>query len=418
MSLALPKDKIKGIMKDCHRILNNPYVSVRTLSRLIGKLSASIQAVFPAPLHYQSLLRAKNVALRQSQSYEVMVSLNQAAQEELHWWKDHLAAWNGKSLLKRKEDLTIETDASNLGWGAACSGMLTGGVWSQQERFQHINCLELMAGGFAVKSFCKNKASIQVKLLMDNTTAITYINKMGGPSPVLASLVYEIWQWCLQKNIHLSAHHIPGVLNTSADQESRVDRDAADWKLNPIIFATLNRLWGPLDIDLFATRLTNQLPRFVSWRPDPEAEATDAFSIDWSIVKGYAFPPFNLVGRCLSQVNSQKVHRLCLVTPVWETQPWYPVLLEMSVDFPCLFPKGAWVLNKGEMPHPIAHLQLAGWLISANSTCQWEFQNKLKTCLSPLGATRPLSHTSQPGTCGVAGVINKKLMPFQPLCNK
>ncbi|XP_028408210.1 uncharacterized protein LOC114530788 [Dendronephthya gigantea] len=114
---TLPKDKIKGIMKDCHRILNNPYVSVRTLSRLIGKLSASIQAIFPAPLHYQSLLRAKNIALRQSQSYEVMVSLNQAAQEELHWWKDHLAAWNGKSLLKRKEDLTIETDASNLGWG-------------------------------------------------------------------------------------------------------------------------------------------------------------------------------------------------------------------------------------------------------------------------------------------------------------
>ena len=35
---------------------------------------------------------------------------------------------------------------------------------------------------------------------------------------------------------------------------------------------------GPLEVDLFASRLTTQLPRFYSWRPDPQSEAVDAFS--------------------------------------------------------------------------------------------------------------------------------------------
>ena len=201
MSLYLPKDKVKGIKKDCQRLIDNPSVSIRALSRLVGKLSSSIQAVLPVPLHYRYLLRIKNVALKKRQSYLAMLCLDQAAQQELLWWRDHLAAWNGRSLLRKKEDLTIETDASNLGWGASCNGVRSGGIWSHQERLQHINCLELMAGAFAIKSFCKNKASIQVKLLMVYTTAISYINKMGGSSPVLASLVYEIWQWCLQRNI-------------------------------------------------------------------------------------------------------------------------------------------------------------------------------------------------------------------------
>ena len=50
-----------------------------------------------------------------------------------------------------------------------------------------------------------------------------------------------------------------------------------DWMLNPVVFQRILTQMGPLEVDLFASRLTRQLPRFYSWRPDPEAEATDAF---------------------------------------------------------------------------------------------------------------------------------------------
>lgn len=103
--------------------MNNPTVEVRVLSDLLVKLSASTEAVFPAPLHYRFLLRAKNLALNQNQNYETPLSLDQAAQQELIWWRDHLAAWNGKFHLKKPDNLVIETDSSNLGWDGSCNGV-------------------------------------------------------------------------------------------------------------------------------------------------------------------------------------------------------------------------------------------------------------------------------------------------------
>ena len=48
---------------------------------------------------------------------------------------------------------------------------------------------------------------------------------------------------------------------------------------------------GPLEVDLFASRLTRQLPRFYSWRPDSEAEAMDAFMQGLVSMRGVCQPP-------------------------------------------------------------------------------------------------------------------------------
>jgi len=129
---------------------------------------------------------------------------------------------------------------------------------------------------------------------MDSTTAVAYVNKLGGTvSPRLISIVRELWLWCMNRDTILVAEHLPGVLNVIADKKSRVMRDCSDWMLNPRIFYKINQRWGPLEVDLFASRLTTQLQRFFSWRPDPEAKALDAFIQDWSSIqgKGYANPP-------------------------------------------------------------------------------------------------------------------------------
>ena len=142
-------------------------------------------------------------------------------------------------------------------------------------------------------SFTKNKAKAQVLLLMDNISAVTYINKMGGThSPMLSYLAKHLWDWCLTHNILVTVHYIPGVQNVEADRESRVFLDSSDWKLHPGVFNRLHHKWGPLNIDLFASRLSYQLDQFVSWRLDPLAVHTDAFTLDWATFQGYAFPPF------------------------------------------------------------------------------------------------------------------------------
>ena len=172
LSLSLPRDKIRKIQSKCQDLLNTPVTTVRELSKFLGLLSSSLQAVFPAPLHYRYLQQAKNSVLRFRKSYEAAVHLDSECLQEVQWWKDNLVAWNGKALFQQSTDLVIETDASRQGWGAYCQGMSTGGRWLPEETSYHINCLELLAGSLAIMSFTKNKAKAQVLLLMDNISAV------------------------------------------------------------------------------------------------------------------------------------------------------------------------------------------------------------------------------------------------------
>ena len=124
---------------------------------------------------------------------------------------------------------------------------------------------------------------------------------------------------------------------------------------------SINRRFGPLEVDLFASRLTHQCQRYFSWRPDPFAEATDAFLQDWLGLKGFANPPWNLIARVLAKTQSQRA-RIVLIAPVWKAQPWYPCLiLAMLVDLPRLLPHQVGV---------VAHLepQLTVWNISGRDT--------------------------------------------------
>ena len=55
MTLQLPVEKLRKIRKKCQELLAQTTVSVRELSKFLGLLTSSIQAIFPAPLHYRHL---------------------------------------------------------------------------------------------------------------------------------------------------------------------------------------------------------------------------------------------------------------------------------------------------------------------------------------------------------------------------
>ena len=71
---------------------------------------------------------------------------------------------------------------------------------------------------------------------------------------------------------------------------------------------------SPLEINLFASRLTNKRPADVSWRPDPEEVQTNVFAMSWKGQKVYANPPWNSIARFLGQVRQQERSTL-LVAP-------------------------------------------------------------------------------------------------------
>ena len=164
-----------------------------------------------------------------------------------------------------------------------------------------------------------------------------------------------------------------------------------------------------MKVDLFATILTNQCRRYFSWRPDPFAEATDVFLRDWTTVKGFANPPWNLVQRVLTKTQNQGAE-VILVAPVWKSQPWYPLLLSLLVDWPRLLPK----LDMVSESVPIMP-QLAVWSISGKDSINKVFQARLQTSSSIHGGqkqTSPMTHYSGDG---IAGVLNGVPMHFQDL---
>ena len=337
MTLYLPGDKMKSIRADARRLLGMESVTARDLARLIGKMNATTKVIPPAPLFYRQLQRDLARALeRSSQAYSTSLCLSLESKGELIWWDTHMSRWNGKALLNLKVSYILETDASMKGWGAlnVTEQIQTGGAWSNAEAKMHINCLELLGATLAVKTFLKDQRNVHVLLRMDNTTAVAYVNHLGGTvSQELVSLTKDLWLWCLERNIHMTAQHLPGSLNCTADMESRVMRDRTDWKLHPDLFQRLNKLWGPLEVDLFASRLSAQLPAYYSWRPDPYVMGMDAFVQSWTDQRCYANSPWNLIGRVLAQAIRQRAE-MVLVTPVWKTQAWYATLLELTLEPP------------------------------------------------------------------------------------
>ena len=244
----------------------------------------------------------------------------------------------------------------------------------------------------------------------------------GTHSSLLSDLAVEMWKWCLQKGVIIHAEHLPGTENIRADWESRHVRDSSDWKLQSEVFLQLERRCGPFTIDLFASRTnaqTNaQIQDYCSWRPDPQALAVDALSISWRNHRPYMFPPFSLITRCLEKIDQEEVDTI-LIAPVWQSQVWFPRVLESLMDDPILLLETHNIVTDiDNNTHPLAsqgHLPLAAWPISGRHSAQEAYWRELLQSSTNHGEVQQNLHTAQHGTSGLIGVVNGAYIPFQLL---
>ncbi len=102
MNLSLPEEKLQDLLTECYQVVTSKMVTVRQLSKLIGKLNASALAVLPAPLHYRQLQMQKTrELLKGNQNYSSRLTLSSAS----------------KAIITPSPDMIIDTDASKKGWG-------------------------------------------------------------------------------------------------------------------------------------------------------------------------------------------------------------------------------------------------------------------------------------------------------------
>jgi hypothetical protein len=103
-------------------------------------------------------------------------------------------------------DIEIFSDASMSGWGAVCDGVVIRGPWTTAQTSLHINQLELTGALYALQSFAGEAQGLSIRIYLDNSTAVCYINRGGETrSSELTTTAKKLTEFCEMRNILIEA---------------------------------------------------------------------------------------------------------------------------------------------------------------------------------------------------------------------
>ena len=136
--ISLTEEKVKRVKPLCKKAKRAKIVSILSLTKLIGTLSSTVQAVMPAHLQFRYLQQDQIRALKKQGSYRSKLKLGRLSKLELDRWIENLVLCNGRNIHSQEPTLVIRTDASKVGWGAYNSTTSTGGTWSKEESLLHM----------------------------------------------------------------------------------------------------------------------------------------------------------------------------------------------------------------------------------------------------------------------------------------
>jgi hypothetical protein len=335
--VSLPTEKREKIKYTIQKFASMKHCKIRELAQLTGLLVSACPAIDYGFLHTKEFERQKFIHLNKyNDDYESVMPLSHKLVPEFQWWLSHIDT-SFSTIKCNNYVIEIFSDSCLKGWGASCGNERAAGLWNDTERQQHINCLELAAAFLALKTFSYNFQNCEILLRIDNTTAISYINRMGGIQYAHLNLIAkQIWTYCEGRNLHIFASYIKSAQNIIADSESRKSHSDIECELNDDYFDAIVCAFGVPQIDLFASRANKKCDLYVAWKNDCDAFKIDAFTLSWKPYYFYAFPPFVLIPKVLQKIISEQSEGI-IVVPDWPTQPWYPLFKKLAVSEPLRF---------------------------------------------------------------------------------
>ena len=343
MVASCPEDKIQKIVAAASVVRDQGWVSVHEAERLLGRME-SVRPVTPlAALHYRYFQAQLLQAIRGGRRPTKEFFLTGGSRKDLEWWISSAGfRANSESPLREPSpSLDIWSDASKFGGAGAHNsrGELFHRAWTQDEldRDLHINLLEVRAATEAVQNLAKEGDLI--RLHVDNTTACAYLKRQGGTrSWSLCQEACQAWSAALSVGATLlTPHWISAKDNTGADFLSRHSLEVWEICLDRSWFWRIQEHFGVFPtLDVFASRKTRQLTRYMSWEEDKMAVARDAMMAQWDPVS-YMFPPVPLILKSLQIVETQGISAL-LICPAWTTTLWWQLVEKLLVDRPLSLP--------------------------------------------------------------------------------
>lgn len=124
-------------------------------------------------------------------------------------------------------------------------------------------------------------------------------------------------------------------------------------------------------------------------------------------------------GLFIQDPSGNRVTSIVFVCPIWPSQPWYPLLLELTCDVPLVLPQSQNLLQSAHrLPHPLVaakSIWLAAWRLSGTATSAKVFRTKWSDFSWEDSVPLHSLHTNPPGSLGVIGVFDSILIPCQAL---
>ncbi|KAJ8913099.1 hypothetical protein NQ315_006601 [Exocentrus adspersus] len=329
MTMSVPRDKILKINSMIESVKNKTNIKIREFARLIGTLVSVCPAVTYGWAHIKNFEREKYRALRirHRGNYEGIMEIPEYLKLD----------FSNINLIEKPYFLTIYTDASLTGWGASCKGQIASGAWSPSESHFHINYLELLAVLNGLKSFAKEPKNCNILLRVDNITAISYINRMGGIKfAELNDITRKIWEWCEERKILIFASYINTRDNDIADAASRKMHVETEYSLHKTAFNEIRKLSAHLKLICLHLTKTKNVKSLRHGILIPNAQLSMLLRFLGTTHFFYAFPPFPLLQKVINKIKTEKAKGI-VVYPIWKSQPWFPILENLRSSDPIIF---------------------------------------------------------------------------------
>jgi hypothetical protein len=318
-------------------------VAARKLAQFLGLVQSLGLAVIPAALFQRSL----HDDLATKTSWSDRVRLSRQSLRDLSFWIDLPDEWNGAPISLSTVTRLLYSDASEFAIGGnlvtaelasiedpAAPGLsVPGPRWHRaltvEEQAEGIFIGEIRALVETLENFVGEVTGQTVRFMEDNQAAMYVARRLVSKNPRAMPWLRRLYALCCRHRIRLQ--HIDYVRSEEnpADEPSRW-RFFDEWRLAPPIFNWVQEELGTCSVDLFASRTTAQLARYVSRFPDSRAAAVDAWSVSWAGEKAWINADWDLLEKIAQRLEEEPTAAAVILCPYFPVQSWFQRLAALA----------------------------------------------------------------------------------------
>jgi hypothetical protein len=238
MTVSLDQPRLETIRLLLHKWTDRTTCSLRQLQSTIGTLAWAAQVVRHGRTFLQHMRDLATAHHNTRRPHDInAIPVTEGLRDDLAWWEEYMAQWNGVSLLWDEEwmsessPLQPHTDACVEGYGAVCGTQWFHGTWTaEHQRLARDDSMdrdsmpwkELFAIVAAAVTWGAQWTRRRVTFFTDCMPVVQALTKGASRTRRMMQLIRILHFTAARHHFIYRVQHIPGVENIIADELSRV----------------------------------------------------------------------------------------------------------------------------------------------------------------------------------------------------